>query len=113
MIDLSDVVRQLKHERAQAAKQVETLDAALAALNGSHGVRTLRRSRLSAAARARIAAAQRARWAKVRNSGELTANKPGSKKPTKLSRTARKKIAEAQRARWAKFRAARKKKAAA
>jgi hypothetical protein len=40
MANLSGVVQQLKAERDRAAKEVEHLDAALAALNGSHGKRT-------------------------------------------------------------------------
>ena len=67
MANLAGVVQQLRKERGQAARTVERLDAALAALNGgSYRKKVGTRSRLSAAARARIAAAQRARWAKVR-----------------------------------------------
>jgi hypothetical protein len=67
MVNLAGVVQQLKKERDLAARVVERLDAALAALNGgSYGKRTRNRRHLSAAARERIAAAQRARWAKVR-----------------------------------------------
>jgi hypothetical protein len=65
MTKLSGVVQQLRKERDRAAKEIERLDGALAALNGSHGKRTGRRT-LSAAARARIAAAQRARWKKFK-----------------------------------------------
>jgi hypothetical protein len=73
MLNLTEVVRQLKTERAQAQGQLEQLDAALKVL-GSLGTvgrrfgreRTVTRKRrtMSAAARKRIAAAQRARWAK-------------------------------------------------
>ncbi len=63
MANLTGVVIQLRKARARARKQVDRLDAALAALNG--GSRRPRRT-LSVAARRRIAAAQRARWAKVR-----------------------------------------------
>ena len=66
MNNLGSVVRQLQQERDRAQKQVERLDAALAALNFSHGKQRRGRRRLSAAARARIAAAQRARWAKFK-----------------------------------------------
>jgi len=52
----------VKAEQDQVAREVERLDAALAALNGSHGKL---RGTLSASAQARIAAAQRARWTKV------------------------------------------------
>jgi len=100
MANLAGVVRQLKAERDQVARQVERLDAALAALNGSHGKL---RGTLSASARARIAAAQRARWAKVK------ASKNGTATPKRtMSVAARKKIAAAQRARWAKVKAGKK-----
>ena len=63
---LIGVVQQLKAERNRAAKEVERLDEALAALDGSYGKRAGRGSRMSAAGRARIVAAQKARWAKVK-----------------------------------------------
>jgi hypothetical protein len=110
MTNLAGVVQQLKKERDQAAKTVEQLDAALAALNGgSRG--TGRRTRLSAAARARIAAAQRARWAKVRANGGSKQNVVAMPKRKTMSAAARRKIAAAQRARWARFKAAQKKSA--
>ena len=62
MANLAGVVRQLRKERDQAARTVEQLDAALAALTGVFHDKASTRSRLSSAARARIAAAQRARW---------------------------------------------------
>jgi hypothetical protein len=101
-MDIATVVRQLRTERDRAAKEVQRLDAALAALNGtSYGKRT-RGGRLSAAARARIAAAQRARRAKVR-AGKGSGN--GADRPAKrrLSPAARERIAKAQRLRWAKW----------
>jgi len=115
MANLAGVVQQLRKERDQAARTVQQLDAALAALNGvSGGKRIGTRSRLSLAARARIAAAQRARWAKVRGKRAQTAQKPNvvsmPKKKT-MSAAARRKIAAAQRARWAKVKAAQKKSA--
>ena len=112
MANLAGVVQQLKKERDQAARTVERLDAALAALNGgSFGSRTRTRSRLSAAARARIAAAQRARWAKVRRNGGQKQNVVSMPKKKTMSAAARKKIAAAQRARWAKVKTAQKKSA--
>jgi hypothetical protein len=67
MANLAGVVQLLRKERDQAARLVERLDAALAALNGgSYGERAGTRRKISAAGRARIAAAQRARWAKVK-----------------------------------------------
>jgi hypothetical protein len=73
MSNLAKVVVQLRKQRAEAEKQVEQLDQALAALGSIDGLRSRgRNSRnvgrkgptMSAAARKRIAAAQRARWAR-------------------------------------------------
>jgi hypothetical protein len=112
MANLAGVVQQLRKERDQAARTVERLDAALAALNGgSYRKKVGTRSRLSAAARARIAAAQRARWAKVRRNGGHEHNVVSMPKKKTMSSAARRKIAAAQRARWAKVRAAQKKSA--
>jgi len=110
MANLAGVVRQLRKERDQAAKVVESLDAALAALNGgSSRKRAGTRSRMSAAGRARIAAAQRARWAKVRRNGGQKQNVVRMPKKKTMSAAARRKIAAAQRARWARVKAAQKK----
>ena len=113
MANLAGVVQQLRKERDWAARTVEQLDAALAALDGASGKRTGRRGRLSAAARARIAAAQRARWAKVRANGgqQKKHNVVTMPKKKTMSAAARRKIAAAQRARWAKVKAAQKKSA--
>ena len=112
MDNLAGVVRQLRRERDQAAKTVQQLDAALAALNGvSSGKRTGTRSRLSLAARARIAAAQRARWARVRTKSGQKQNVVRMPKKKTMSAAARRKIAAAQRTRWAKVKAAQKKSA--
>lgn len=66
MTDLSSVVGQLKKERDRAAKEVERLNAALAALDG-YGKRTGRpqgiRRKLSAKALESIRKAQKKRWA--------------------------------------------------
>jgi hypothetical protein len=112
MANLAGVVQQLRRERDQAARVVERLDAALAALNGgSYGKRAATRGRMSAAGRARIAAAQRARWAKVRRNAGQKQNVVSMPKKKTMSAAARKKIAAAQRARWAKVKAARRKSA--
>jgi hypothetical protein len=109
MVNLSGVVQQLRKERDQAARTVERLEAALAALNGdSYGRRTGTRRKISAAGRARIAAAQRARWARVRGSGGQKRNVVRMPKKKTMSAAARRKIAAAQRARWAKLKAAQK-----
>jgi hypothetical protein len=73
MSNLAKVVVQLRQQRAEAQKEVEQLDQALAALGSIDGLRSRgknsrnvgRQGRtMSATARKRIAAAQRARWAK-------------------------------------------------
>jgi hypothetical protein len=109
MTNLAGVVQQLQKERDQAARIIECLDVALAALNGgSSGKRMGHRRHLSAAGRERIAAAQRARWAKVRGNSGQKQNLVSMPKKKMMSAAARKRIAAAQRARWAKFRAAKK-----
>jgi len=72
MADLRGIVQELKTQRDQAQREVETLNAALMALGslGSGNGRAKRvpaarkRKPMSATARRKIAAAQRARWAK-------------------------------------------------
>ena len=72
MAKLNGLVVALKTERDRAQKEVEQLNAALAALGGlahagarsPRGLAVEKRKPMSAAARKRIAAAQRARWAK-------------------------------------------------
>jgi len=111
-MNLAGVVQRLRKERDQAARTVEQLDVALAALDGgSYGRRTGTRRKISAAGRARIAAAQRARWAKVRGTGRQKQNVVSMPKKKTMSAAARKKIAAAQRARWAKGNTAQKKSA--
>ena len=106
-MNLVSVVGQLKKDRDRAAKEVQRLDAALPALNGTkHRTRTARKT-LSSAGRARIAAAQRARWAKMKVSNNQSGTGATAPKRT-MSAAARKKIAAAQRARWAKVRAGKK-----
>ena len=97
MTNLPGVVQQLRKERDQAAKAIERLDAALAALDGGS-------PRKSTATR----------WAKSRAKVGQTAQKSNvvsmpAKKKT-ISAAGRRKIAAAQRARWAKIRAAQKQK---
>lgn len=111
MDNLAGVVEQLNKERDQAARTMQRLDAALAALSGTSGRKRGSGSRLSAAARAKIAAAQRARWAKHRGQSGQTAQRPNvvSMPKKTISTSARKKIAAAQKARWARVKAAQKK----
>jgi hypothetical protein len=124
MADMNSVVEQLREERSRIQQDLEKLDAALKALEGTAGEsegtrRPVGRPRktsgkriMSADARARIAAAQRARWAKQkrtqsgRTSKAKTAGmaKQGGAKKRTMSADARARIAAAQRARWAKAR---------
>jgi hypothetical protein len=60
MTNLSAVIEQLKTERERVHKELQRIDAALAAL-GTSSKRTI-----TAASRRKMAAAQRARWAKVK-----------------------------------------------
>jgi hypothetical protein len=108
MENLAGVVQQLQQERARAAREVAQFDAALAALNGSHGNGTGTRGKMSAAGRARIVAAQRARWAKVRAGSGQTPKVVAMPKRRTMSASARRKIAAAQRARWAKVKSSKK-----
>lgn len=68
MADLSVIVGDLQTQRKSVQRELERLDAAIAALGGGKNGAGLRRPRrrLSVAARKRIAAAQRARWAKYK-----------------------------------------------
>jgi hypothetical protein len=64
MTNMSRVVQQLKRERDRAQKEVQRIDAALAAL-GSVSLNGASRT-MSADGRRRISLAQKARWAKLR-----------------------------------------------
>jgi nucleoid-associated protein YgaU len=95
MKHMNAVVQQLKAEREHTQKQLQQIDAALAALgSGSNGVSHT----VSAAGRRRISLAQKARWAKAKG------HAPKPKRT--MSVAARRKMAAAQRARWAKVKRA-------
>jgi hypothetical protein len=64
MGNLSAVVQELKRERERAQKDVQRIDAALAALGSLSSNSSSRQHTMSAAARRRISLAQKARWAK-------------------------------------------------
>jgi len=102
MTNLTSVVNQLEQERTRLASQLESLNNALSALNGT-GRRGGRG--ISAAGRNRIAAAQRARWAKVKG----TVVSITTRRRRKLSATALARIRAAQKARWAEWRKKQKK----
>jgi len=98
MANLTSVLSQLKQERTRLAAQLESLNNAITALNGTGNKRPGRK--MSAAGRARVAAAQRARWAKLRGKKVVSIT---ARKRT-ISPAARQRIAAAQKARWAKWR---------
>ncbi|SRR5216683_8175611 len=106
MGNLSGVVKRLRKERERAQKEVERMDAALAALGSSKSDRPMsgHRRTMSAAARRRISLAQKARWAKTRSKSQAGT----AKRRRTLSGAARRTIAAAQRARWAKWKASKK-----
>jgi len=93
MANLYVLAQQLRKERDGLQKQLQRVDAAIAALMGanSNGTRTM-----SADARRRISLAQKARWSKLRT----------AKPKRTISEAGRKRIAAAQRVRWAKVKRA-------
>ena len=106
---MPNIIVLLKSERDRVARQLNGLNAALAAFAGAYGgrdgVKAPRRRKLSAQGLANIRAAQKARWAKRK------AESVGSSKSTpkrRISATGRARIAAAARARWAKSRAQKK-----
>jgi hypothetical protein len=62
-----DIISLLKAERDKVARQLNGLNAALAAFGQTYSLTTRPRRKMSAASRRKIAAAQRARWAKQKN----------------------------------------------
>jgi uncharacterized phosphosugar-binding protein len=106
MNNLVSVLNQLEQERTRLASQLESLNNAISALNGSSNNATGRRT-MSASGRARIAAAQRARWAKAK--GQKIISITARNKGHTMSPATRRKVAAAQKARWAKWRKAQKK----
>jgi hypothetical protein len=101
MVNLSEIVEQLKKEAERLTRELGTVHTALAAF-GATPVKKATVRKLSAAGRRNIAAAQRARWAKLKGGKQNIVAMP--KKRT-MSAAARKKIAAAQRARWARVKA--------
>jgi hypothetical protein len=112
MVNITGIVQQLRTQRDIAARDVERLDAALAALNGG-AQRTAAKigAKVSAASRAKMAAAQRARWAKLRGNGGQKPKVVSMPKQRTMSAAARRKIAQTQKARWAKLKSVQKKSA--
>ncbi len=80
MADLGRMLKELRGEQRRTQRELEHLDAAVAAFeklvgaNPGRGVRRgPRRRKLSAAARGKIARAQKARWAKLRQKKKAAA----------------------------------------
>ena len=74
MVNLAQVINDLRAERSEAQKEVDRLEKAIGALQKlvgnpgrqAQGNEPRKRRKLSAAARKRISQAQKARWAKIR-----------------------------------------------
>jgi len=96
-----DIIALLRTERDKVARQLNGLNAALAAFAGTYMTGTSKpRREMSAAARARISAAQKARWAKAKGEKIVPIKAPKSHiSPAGLAR-----IRAANRARWARVR---------
>jgi len=105
---MPNLIALLKVERDKVARQLNGLNAALAAFAGAYGVRDgakpPRRRKLSAVGLANIRAAQKARWAKQKGTSNARTNAP----KRRISAAGRARIAAAARARWAKVKARRK-----
>jgi hypothetical protein len=99
MTNFTSVLNQLEQERTRLASQLERLNNAISALNGTGNPGTGRT--ISAVGRARIAAAQHARWAKAKGRKVVSIT---TRKRRKLSGAALARIRAAQKARWAKWR---------
>src|SRR5436190_23065796 len=101
-----DIIALIKAERDRVARQLNGLNAALAAFAGTYKTGSSRpRRKMSAAARTRISAAQKAPWAKAERQ-KVVPIKAGKRRisPAGLSR-----IRAAARARWRKVRGKRSK----
>src|SRR5437764_5805624 len=95
-----DIIALIKAERDKVARQLNGLNAALAAFAGTYKTGSSRpRRKMSAAARARISAAQKARWAEAKGPKVVSINPKRRISAAGLAR-----IRAAQRARWAKIR---------
>ena len=99
-----DIIALLKAEKDKVTRQLNGLNAALAAFAGTYKIGSSRPRRKMSAARARISAAQKARWAKAK--GQKVVPIKASKRRISPAGLAR--IRAAARARWAKVRAGKK-----
>jgi hypothetical protein len=103
---MKNIVALLKTERDKVARQLNGLNAALAAFAGEYADGTRpRRRKLSAQGLANIRAAQKARRQRERNNSAA----PSSRAPKRrISAAGRARIAAAARARWANVKAGKK-----
>jgi hypothetical protein len=100
-----DIIAVLKSEKDKVTRQLNGLNAALAAFAGTYKSGTSRpRRKMSAAARARISASQKARWARARDRKVV----PIKAAKRHISAAGLARIRAAQRARWAKIRVGKK-----
>src|ERR1700719_778311 len=112
MVNLSNVLQELRAERKQAQLQVEKLDKAISVIESLNGMGTSRQSTqptrtlsapsrvISAHSRRKMAQAQRARWAKIRKESQpAVATKTNSSAPVKriMSASAKRKISAFQK----------------
>jgi hypothetical protein len=106
---MPNIIVLLKAERDRIARQLNGLNAALAAFAGAYGGRDGAKSggrrKLSAKGLANIRAAQKARWAEQKGT---SANGSKDLPKRRISAAGRARIAAAARARWAKAKAGRK-----
>jgi hypothetical protein len=103
MEESMNIVSMLKAERDKVARQLNGLNAALAAFSGTY-TRAGERHKMSAASRRKIAAAQRARWAKQK--GQKVASIKAGKR--RISAQGLANIRAAAKKRWAKVNAGKK-----
>jgi hypothetical protein len=117
MMNLDNVLQQLRQEHKQAEGEVQKLAKVISAIESltdqSGGVAadgTRPKRTMSASARRKIAQAQRARWAKLRKPLQPTAKTPiVASRKRRLSPEGRRRIIAGTRARWARVRAQAKK----
>lgn len=73
MVNLGQMLEQLREERGRTKKELNQLDEAIAAFERLSGTNRRRgpraKQRVSAATRRRMAKAQKARWANIRRQG--------------------------------------------
>jgi hypothetical protein len=95
-----DIISLLKAERDKVARQLNGLNAALAAFAGKYSNAATPRRKMSSASRRKIAAAQRARWAKQKNKRAV----PIKTAKRRISPEGLANIRAAAKKRWAKLR---------